>query len=65
MYPNIEQYEERCADRTSVGTGKVIKAIVVGKCTDCTGDNILLTTDGLAALSPGEIEANVLSEGCS
>jgi len=28
---------------------------VVGKCTSCSGDGILLTTDGLAALSPGMI----------
>lgn len=37
---------------TNPSTKKTISAMVIGECTSCTGDNIQLTTAGLAALSP-------------
>ncbi|KAL9609295.1 MAG: hypothetical protein Q9167_005931 [Letrouitia subvulpina] len=40
---------------TNPSTKKTIKAYVVDKSTSSTGNNLRLTTNGLAALSPGEI----------
>lgn len=42
---------------TNPHTKKTILASVLGECTTCAGDNIQLTTAGLAALSPSEFDA--------
>lgn len=37
---------------TNVATGVTIAALIVGECTTCTGNDILITTAGQAALAP-------------
>jgi len=37
---------------TNVATGVTIAALIVGECTTCVGNDILITTAGQAALAP-------------
>lgn len=50
--PPDESPCDEAVNITNVATGKTIVGMVVGECDDCTGNNILITTAGQAALAP-------------